>query len=204
MADPRSITIAAHAPATAHHIDTGATVFPYAIDAHSAVSRFPGEWSFTPWTGERRDRALAARKERYEADVVRAREFNQPVPQPLPADPLPPTPEEQAAIDAHTQAQAEAAKRLEEFDRKEAERAKVEQQVAADRALVAQPPPQPDPNIRRPFGRKGEPTEAERAMMAKRAAKETDEQRLVREKRERDEQAAARDRIAAENAGLNG
>lgn len=35
--------------ATAYHIETGAFLFPYAIDAHSAVSRFPKEWSFTPW-----------------------------------------------------------------------------------------------------------------------------------------------------------
>jgi hypothetical protein len=35
--------------AIAHHIVDGAVTFAYAIDAHHAVSRFPREWSFTPW-----------------------------------------------------------------------------------------------------------------------------------------------------------
>lgn len=167
MADPRSIPIT-NVSKTAHHIDDGAVVFPYAVDAHSAVSRFPDEWSFTPWTGERLDRARAARKERRDREVERAKALNLPEPAPLP-EPVLLAPEDQAAIDEHTRAQAEAAKRLEEFDRQEEERKKVEEQVAADRALVAAPPPQPDPNARRPFGRKGEPTPAEQAMMQKRA-----------------------------------
>lgn len=36
----------------AYHIKDGATVFNYAVDAHSAVSRFPEEWSFTPWSSD--------------------------------------------------------------------------------------------------------------------------------------------------------
>jgi hypothetical protein len=35
--------------AVAHHIVEGAVTFPYAIDAHQAVSRFPQEWSHEPW-----------------------------------------------------------------------------------------------------------------------------------------------------------
>lgn len=168
MADPRSIPIT-NVSKTAYHIDDGAVVFPYVVDANSAVSRFPDEWSLKPWIGERLDRALSARKERRDQEIARAKELGQPVPAPLP-EPLQPTPEEQAAIDEHTKAQAAAAARLEEFDRKEAEREKIEAQAAADRALVASPPPPPDPNIRRPFGRKGELTEAERALIAKRQA----------------------------------
>ena len=36
-------------PTVAYHIVDGAVVFPYAVDAHHAVSRFPSEWSRTPW-----------------------------------------------------------------------------------------------------------------------------------------------------------
>jgi hypothetical protein len=41
-------------------------------------------------------------------------------------------------------------------------------QIAADEALVAAPPPQVE--VRRPFGRKGDPTPAEVAAMNKKAA----------------------------------
>jgi hypothetical protein len=36
-------------PGIAHHIIDGPHTFPYAIDAHQAVSRFPQEWSHEPW-----------------------------------------------------------------------------------------------------------------------------------------------------------
>lgn len=134
---------------TAHHIVDGAVVFPYAVDAHSAVSRHPHEWSMTPWTAERAAKARAAKPD-------------------LPP-PVDLAPEDQEAVDAHTQAQREAADRLAAYEAEQAEKRKVEEQVAADRALVAAPPPAPDPNVRRPFGRKGEPTAKEREMMAKRA-----------------------------------
>lgn len=154
--------------ATAHHIAHGATLFPYAIDAHSAVSRHPHEWSLAPWTAERAARARAAIQAKHDADV----EAGVMHPVSLLPDPVPLDPETQAAVDAHTRAQLEAAKRLEAHEHELAERKKVDEQVAADRALVATPPPQPDPNVRRrPFGRTGEPSEAERAMMEKRARK---------------------------------
>jgi hypothetical protein len=44
-----SRNIDAGTSAIAHHIVDGAVTFAYAIDAHHAVSRFPREWSFTPW-----------------------------------------------------------------------------------------------------------------------------------------------------------
>lgn len=165
MADPRSVQIVQGSSTTAHHIVTGATVFPYAVDAHSAVGSHPHEWSLTPWTPERADKARAARKAQHDREVEEG--VKEPVA--LIPDAVELEPEEQTALDEHTQAQREAAKRLEAYEAKEAEQRKIEEQVAADRALIAQPPPTPDPNIRRPFGRKGEPTEKEREMLAKRA-----------------------------------
>lgn len=162
--------IDAAAPATAHHVVLGATVFPYAVDAHSAVSRHPNEWSHAPWTAERAAKARAAIRAKHDADVAAGVMH----PTPLLPDAEPLDPETQAAVDTHTRAQQEAAKRLEAHAHDEAERKKLEEQVAADRLLVATPAPKPDPNIRRPFGRKGEPSEAERAMMEKRARKDAE------------------------------
>jgi hypothetical protein len=45
-----SIKIDAASAKVAYHVEDGAVNFPYAVDAHSAVSRFPNEWSFTPWS----------------------------------------------------------------------------------------------------------------------------------------------------------
>lgn len=45
-----SLKLDANTSATAYHVKDGAQVFPYAIDAHSAVARFPKEWSMTPWS----------------------------------------------------------------------------------------------------------------------------------------------------------
>lgn len=142
--------IDASTSATAHHIVDGAVVFPYAIDAHSAVARHPHEWSMAPWTAERAAKARAA------------------MPSLPPAPEL--APEDQAAVDEHTQAQREAADRIARYEQYKADEKAAFDQLEADRALVAQPPPVPDPNVRRPFGRKGEPTEAEKVMMAKRKA----------------------------------
>lgn len=43
---------------TAYHIESGRFEFPYSVDAHSAVSRHPKEWSFEPW-GEKVDKRAA-------------------------------------------------------------------------------------------------------------------------------------------------
>lgn len=167
-----SLKIDATTAATAFHIVTGATVFPYAVDAYGAASHHPDEWSMTPWTPERASAARARAKARYDRDVANAKAAGLPPPDaPLYLNPPPPLdPEDQAAIDEHTKAQVEAAARLAKFDKDEADRKAVLDAVEADRALVASPPPQPDPSVRRPFGRKGEPTQAEKDMMAKRAA----------------------------------
>lgn len=33
----------------AYHVKDGEHLFPYAVDANSAVASHPEEWSFTPW-----------------------------------------------------------------------------------------------------------------------------------------------------------
>jgi hypothetical protein len=135
-----SLKIAANMSAVAYHIIDGAFTFPYAVDAHSAVARHPGEWSHEPWSVEATERAFQEAGTELE---------------PLSA-------EEQAALDEHAKAVAEANARLKAFrEEKAAEKAKAAQ-AAADEALVKSPGPQP---VRRPFGRKGEPTAAELKMM---------------------------------------
>lgn len=163
-------------PLTAYHIVHGATLFNYAVDARSAVGAHPDEWSLTPWSTE--DAATA--RDRLEQKGVD-----------LPA-PIELTPEEQEAVNQHAQAVAEANERLKAFrDRKEAERLE-EYQVAQDEAIVASSPPIPDPAARRPFGRKGEPTAAEKEMMAKQAAKKADDERIAKEKAEADKGAGVK------------
>jgi hypothetical protein len=126
--------------ATAYHITSGATVFPYAVDAVHAVSSHPLEWSDTPWSQQD---AAAARQ--------RLNERNKLEGAPPVAEPLPLSPEDQKALDEHNKAVAEAAARLKDYHAKKAEEKKIADQVAADEALVASVPPQPDPNVRRPL-----------------------------------------------------
>lgn len=162
-----ALKIETNQSATAYHVIDGAVVFPYAIDAQSAIGRFPQEWSSSPWSAE----AMAdARKASGE-----------------PVEPL--TPEEQAAIDEHAAAVAAAAERLAAFREKQAEEKKIADQVAADEALVASPPPRPDPTIRRPFGRTGDPTPAEIEAANKKAAKKAADDKMVAEKAAADAQA---------------
>ncbi|SEE52035.1 hypothetical protein [Bradyrhizobium lablabi] len=166
--------------ATAFHINTGATVFPYAIDAQHAISAHPLEWSDVPWS---RDAADAARKrlaENAEANGL-----------PPPREPEPLSEEDQAAIDEHNKAVEAAAERLAAYRAKKAAENEEAAQVAADEAIVASLPPQPDPTIRRPFGRPGEPTPAELEQIKKREAKKADDERIKREKADADAIAAA-------------
>lgn len=164
-----SIKISASQSAVVHHIIDGPVTFPYAVDAYSAVSRFPGEWSKDPWSRE---------------DEARARQdMGEPV--------VELTPEEQAAVDEHAKAVAEANERLKAFREKKAEEKKEADQIAADEALVKSPAPRPDPKIKRPFGRPGEPTAAELEQIRKREEKKAADERIVREKSEQDRLAAA-------------
>lgn len=150
------------------------------IDGNTAVSQHPLEWSKTPWTKEDAAASRSEMKRQYDE----AQAAGRPLPAAPPPEPAPPTPEEQAAIDEHTKAVAEANERLKAFrERKEAERLEAEQ-ILRDEMIVNSPPPQPDPTARRPFGRKGEPTEAEKKMMEKKADKDSEAERNAKDKAE--------------------
>lgn len=154
-----ALKIETNGSAIAHHITHGATLFPYAVDAQHAVGQHPLEWSETPWT---QAAATAARQ--------RINERNQELGLPPLSELAPLSPEDQAALDEHNKAVAAAAERLAEYHAKKAEEKAIADQVAADEALVSSPPPRPDPTLRRPFGRKGDPTPAERAAFEKKQA----------------------------------
>lgn len=164
-----SLKIAANMSAVVHHIVDGAVTFPYAIDAHSAVSRFPNEWSHEPWS--------------YEAAAKARAEIGEEI-EPLSA-------EEQAALDDHAKAVAEANERLKAFRQKKAAEKSEADQVAADEAMVKSAPPRPDLAARRPFGRMGDPTPAEVELMRKRAEKKAADDKMVREKAEMDRMSAS-------------
>lgn len=146
-----ALKIETNQSATAYHVVDGPVLFPYAVDAQSAIARFPLEWSDNPWA---LDATANARKDRG-----------------LPPQEL--TPDEQAALDQYHKDVAAAADRLAKVRAKQAEDKVVADQIAADEALVASPPPRPDPNARRPFGRKGPMTPAEQAAHEKKAAAAT-------------------------------
>lgn len=168
-----SLKIDTNQSVVAYHIVDGPTTFAYAVDATHAISSHPNEWSMTPWST---DDAAAARA-KLKAD-------GRPVPEPEPL-----SPEDQAALDEHNAAVAAAAERLEAYRRKKAEEKAEAEQVAMDEAIVASAPPRPDPTVRRPFGRPGEPTEKERAQMEKQAAAKADRERIEKEKADLDKGA---------------
>lgn len=133
------IGIQSNISSTIHHIIDGPITFPYAVDAHSAVSRFPAEWSYEPWSIDATSKAM--------------QDAGMEV-QPLSA-------EEQAEVDEHTKAVAAANDRLKAFRDKKAAEKEESDQIASDEAVVKSPSP-----IKRPFGRKGQPTPAELKMIA--------------------------------------
>lgn len=177
----------------AYHINDG-LVSMYAVDAHSAAARHPDEWSLVPWTSEATEAARKARADRYQNEVAAAKAAGVAPPPPLPAPPPPVvlTPEEQAALDEFRAKQADARKLLEDAAKEEADAKAKADAIAEAKAIVAQSPPTPDP-VRRPFGRKGDPSPAERAQLEKAAAKRAQEQA------DRDAKAAA-DKDAAKQA----
>lgn len=116
--------------ATAFHINDGAVLFPYAVDAQFAISHHPLEWSEKPWPPE----AAAASREKLGLAAAAAL-----------------SPEDQAALDAHNKTVAESAARLKAYqDKKSKEQAEADQ-AAQDELIIASVPPQPDPNARRPM-----------------------------------------------------
>lgn len=177
----------------AHHIDQGA-VEMYTVDARLAVASHPDEWSAMPWTPDEANAARQRRKQQYDHEVEAAKAAGRPEPAPPPPGPAPLalTPDEQAAIDKFRADQAEAKKRLEAFEKEEADRKAKDEQIEADRALLKAAPPLPDPNApRRPFGRPGEPTAKEKAAMEKAAADKAERDRVKAAKDEADRQNAA-------------
>jgi hypothetical protein len=160
----------------AYHIVDGPVTFNYPVDARHAVSSHPNEWSMEPWSQE-------------DAEAARAKLRNDGRDVP---DPEPLSPEDQAALDEHNAAVAAAAERLEAYRRKKAEEKAEADQVAMDEAIIASAPPKPDPTIRRPFGRTGEPTPKEREQMEKKAAEKAERERIEKEKADLDKGAGVK------------
>lgn len=141
MADPTplgrpALKIATPPPSVAHHIDTGAFEFPYAVDARMAVSHHPLEWSWEPWTPERTEQARTRLADKHA-------KLGMPPPE-RPA-PLVLTAEEQAALDEFRARQAEAAERVRLRNEADAKQRDADAQADADEALLRQAPPLPDP-----------------------------------------------------------
>jgi hypothetical protein len=171
-----SLKIDTNQSVVAYHIADGAVTFNYAVDARHAVSAHPNEWSMTPWSNE-------------DAEAARAklRDQGRPVPEPEPL-----SPEDQAALDEHNAAVAAAAERLAAYRQKKAEEQAAADQAAQDEAIIASAPPKPDPTIRRPFGRTGEPTPAELEQIRKREAEKAERERIQKEKADLDKGAGVK------------
>lgn len=176
--------------ATAFHINDGATLFPYALDARSAISTHPMEWSDKPWTPEA---ASAARQQLHDRDVAEAKAKGQPAPPPPPG-PAPLSPEDQAALDAYNKGVAEAAKRLEDYRKKKAEEQKIADQVAADEALVNSLPPTPDPT------RRLSPAQLRKQSAALTPAEQAEVDRKAAADKKAVDEKAEHDRLAASGA----
>ena len=73
-----AIKIDSNMSATAYHINDGPVLFPYSVDAQSAVSRFPGEWSADPWTAEDATAARQAIADQHARDVENAKVLDGP------------------------------------------------------------------------------------------------------------------------------
>lgn len=152
----------------AYHIEDGAKTM-YAVDAQSAVQSHPAEWSWVPWPLQAAAEYRSKREAAHKAATDEAKAAGQPAPAPLPPPPPVPTEAEKAEMAADAKARADAAALVAAQDKKDEEARVAAEKVAAAKALLASPPPVPDPTARRPFGRPGEPTAAERDMMEKRA-----------------------------------
>jgi len=106
---------------TVYHIGSGATQFPYDVDADNAVQRHPAEWSATPWPVEK----------------TNAYRQNADMPE------LSLSPQAQAEVDQDAKNREEAQKVVDEADKREAEAREWTEKVAAARATLAAAPVQP-------------------------------------------------------------
>lgn len=152
----------------AYHIDQG-PVMMYAVDAAAAVQRHPDEWSYAPWSEEDAKAGRAEREAKHKKAVEDAKAKGEPVPAPLPT-PIEPTEQERVEMDADAKAREEAKAIVAAADKEAAERQAELDKIAAARALLQSTPPRPDPTARRPFGRKGDLTPAEKAQLDRRNA----------------------------------
>jgi colicin import membrane protein len=158
----------------AYHVETGAKEM-YAVDANKAVAEHPDEWAWLPFSASERDNYRAARIERHKKETEEAAAAGLPPPPPLVLAPVvEPTDAKKSEMDADTKARAEAAEVVRVAEEKERKEQEEVQKVSAAKALLQSPPPEPDPNERRPVPPPerrpvGRPTNAE---MAARAAAE--------------------------------
>lgn len=131
---------------TAYHIVTGSMVMED-TDANSAVAAHPDEWSFAPWTPEKRKAFIDAAVADHKKEVVAAKEMGvDPPPPPAVTQVRPLYPDEQEALDKYNKDFAAAQKRLEAVDKEEADAKAKAAQIAADREMVKRAPPVIDPD----------------------------------------------------------
>jgi len=130
---------------TAYHVNDGPTTM-YAVDANSAAARHPDEWSLTPWDP---DRANEARRRLRERQVAEAQAEGRQVP-PERVEPEM-TDEERAEFDEWKARRDKAKEVLDAAAKEKAEQDAKADEIAAAQAAINAPPPQPDPNRRRPL-----------------------------------------------------
>jgi len=164
---------------TAHHINNGPVVM-YPVDARLAVAQHPDEWSLSPWSPED---ASAARKRLHERRVAAAQAAGEDPPAP-PAEPQM-TDADRAEFEEWKAARAKAKQILDAAKAEEAKRLAKEEEISQAEAVLASPPPRPDPN-RRPLTGAAK-ANAERKAAADKAAAE----KAAKDKAEADRQAAA-------------
>lgn len=134
----------------AYHVADGEKEM-YTVDANNAVALHPDEWSFKPWSVADRNAANERRKQEHAKRVAEAKEFKLEIPPPLPPDPPEPTAAEKAEMSADEKARAEALAFVKAAEEKAAKEKVEADKLAAAKALLESPPPQPDPNARRPL-----------------------------------------------------
>jgi len=154
----------------AYHVERGATEM-YVVDAESAVALHPQEWSWEPFSDSARDNYRAKMQADYKKAVEDAKAAGLPPPPP-PPEPVVPTQAERRELDEDARSRAQAAELVRAADEKERKQREEDEKVAAARALLKSPPPQLDPDARRPnpVGRPSAAALAERAAAEKAAA----------------------------------
>lgn len=151
---------------TVYHIETGA-VRMYPVDAANAVAQHPGEWSVTPWSPED---ASTARKARHDEQVAIAKQQGVEPPPP-PVEPVI-SDEDKKMLSDDAKIRREALDRVTKYEADKKEADDRDAQYKQDKLLLNSPSPTVDVTQRRPFGRPGEMTPAERANAQRRAAEQ--------------------------------